>query len=78
MVTLDMGISAVNAFKMTSTLGLQVQHAAVLQVKLEIGRFGVDFAVDFPFPGFREEFMGFRGDDTRNFSGCFSVFKGIQ
>ena len=50
----------------------------MLQVKLEISRVGVDFAVDFPFPGFREGFMGFRGDDTRNLSGIFPVFNGIR
>ena len=41
-----MGISAVNAIKMASALGLQVQHAAVLQVKLEVGGIGVDPAGD--------------------------------
>ena len=78
MVSLNMGIGAVNAFKRTPSLGLQVQHAAVLQVKLEVGRIGIDPAGDISLPGLRERFLDLRGDDARYRSGIFPVFDGIQ
>ena len=74
-VPLDVGIGAINAMKGASPFGLQIQHAAVFQIKGQMGGSGIESPNQLALPGLGRLGLAVRSDHSGNSAWIFSVFQ---
>ena len=75
---LDVRIAAIDASKVAAALGLQIEHAAVAQIKVEMGALGIKTAHDGLGPRFRIGDRRLAHDHPRHAGRIFSLFQGLQ